>query len=448
VFFQKPEKEVAVRIRAHFFGLAVTGEVTLGLLFLCSLLITSYDQLGTSMKCFTNEEKQQPGIDARMDSICLNAGTFIIDVESAQKNLFSDGNLTLENVKKMYSYKYNHRNRLALPGSEYEARIEGTPAAPHLVIPVIHPGIPLTFKGEEKYRINFIRYKWGSTLLVLQGLCFAIPLYLWKTVEKGTIARLIQDLHHGGAITQERRKEEIKFCALQILKLKSGNNYVLSYYILDIINIFQIPIQFYLTHLFLHRKFFNYGPKTFMYLYRQWLGSSNEGEVSPIDTIFPSNVKCEFSSYGPTGSKSTDSAHCILSMHDVMSKVMFFLWFWYALLFCMCVLAFIINVFDDLKRLLRTEGYRSMIRGQMFLLRLLRINMDDITFSELVKAVEVNDKYCESKKVGKESSNDCNDQSNGSEDPKPKKQVTDHTVIEMGPMGDICGNNLVRVRQK
>ena len=451
IFIQKPEKEVPLRIKGYFTGLALTGEATLVLLLFTAILMTSYDLVGTPMKCYTGNEKHSPGIDARMDTTCMNSGTYTIDIPRAEQQLMRDLKLRPKQVhQKLYAYTQEKH----LPTSEYEGFIADNGKR---VIPVIHPGIPISFEGDWKYKLDFSRYKWSPLLLIIQALCFAFPIFMWKSVERGIITRIIQDLHLTGLV-HDKRKEQIKFCALQILKLECGSHYVLRYYIIDILNVIQIPVQFYLTHLFLNRKFLHYGPEAVHYLYRLWLNQDLENEVSPMEINFPRYVKCDFYSYGTGGGLSRDTALCNLSMHDLMSKVMLFLWFWYAALFLMCGATFIYNVMQDLARALRTQEYKSMIRGQLLLLRLVRINVDDITFSEIVKAVEVNAKHCQSKKdqtatsAQPSSGEDVPKPLDGSEDKTTQRRKSSaakkDTVIEMGPMGDICGNNLVRSRPK
>nr|CAD7569161.1 unnamed protein product [Timema californicum] len=60
-----------------------------------------------------------------------------------------------------------------------------------------------------------------------------------------------------------------------------------------------------------------------------------------IDAIFPKVTKCTFHKFGPSGSIQNHEALCVMGLNVVNEKIYTVLWFWFAMVAVVTVLAFL-----------------------------------------------------------------------------------------------------------
>lgn len=101
----------------------------------------------------------------------------------------------------------------------------------------------------------------------------------------------------------------------------------------EILNVFNVVLQFYITNLFLNGKFYDLGI--------HFITEDFIGEMDVLDTVFPKMTKCNFYKYGPSGSIQKFDTLCVMALNVINEKVYVFLWFWFILLFFVSLIALI-----------------------------------------------------------------------------------------------------------
>lgn len=93
----------------------------------------------------------------------------------------------------------------------------------------------------------------------------------------------------------------------------------------EVLNFINVLLQIYLTDWFLGGAFLGLG---------QMLANrgSEEGQVEPLDIVFPKVTKCIFHKYGPSGTIQNHDALCIMALNIINEKIYVFLWYWYIIL--------------------------------------------------------------------------------------------------------------------
>ena len=382
VFINKSDKPIQRKIKSNFQTLHLTGKTTMLLLIFFSVLCTSYENLGAAMRCVSSRAQSS---EANFEHFCLQHGTYTIDVRRAEMEMISFQHLESEPDKlvrpmdKMYAYAKE------MPGTFWKAVYDAETDT--LKIPTIYPGIPIHFDGDEKYLLWTNNYKWVPLLFLINALSFAYPLYLWKRVEGGLMYKIVQELHLVGTVN-ERRREQIKLAALRIVNLRGGAYYSLRYYGCELLNLFNIPLQFYLTHLLFNSFFYRYGYEALIHVYRVWMGEYKDDEFNPMIYYFPRMTKCKLNYFGQSADKQADHGLCTMSVNSLLDKLMLFLWLWYILLMVLSSLSLCVMLTDNITRLTKKRLRRSICRGHLLILDLVRMNVDDITFSEILREME------------------------------------------------------------
>lgn len=103
--------------------------------------------------------------------------------------------------------------------------------------------------------------------------------------------------------------------------------------ICEVLNVFNVLLQIYITNKFLGGKFYDLGI--------HFIKEDFKGEMDVLDTVFPKMTKCNFYKYGPSGSIQKFDTLCVMALNVINEKVYVFLWFWYVLLFFISVIALI-----------------------------------------------------------------------------------------------------------
>lgn len=112
-------------------------------------------------------------------------------------------------------------------------------------------------------------------MLLGQSLLFYLPFYVWKSVEKGLMQRLVQDLkgialEHMFNIDDTENEKKVKYAAQrQALvrhfahNLGKNNLYGGKYFLMEVANLINIIFQIYMMNFFLGGEFYFYGINMF-----------------------------------------------------------------------------------------------------------------------------------------------------------------------------------------
>lgn len=121
-------------------------------------------------------------------------------------------------------------------------------------------------EGEEDCW-HHLYYQWVGLMLIFQAGCFYFPRYLWTIWEHGKIKSFVSGLDKQAMIkglqTEEDFQEGDEAGKLQALVKNyretrgQHDNWAIKYYLVEMANLINIFIQFYLINLFLDNEFHN-----------------------------------------------------------------------------------------------------------------------------------------------------------------------------------------------
>lgn len=125
--------------------------------------------------------------------------------------------------------------------------------------------------------------------------------------------------------------------------------------------------------------------------------------INPMTKVFPKLTKCTYHKFGPSGSKETRDALCVLPLNVVNEKLFIFLWFWlyvlailsaFALLYRALVLFIprfrIYLLMAQARYISRTYAeviIRRLSFGDYFVLYQLGKNLNPLVYKDLVNAM-------------------------------------------------------------
>lgn len=113
------------------------------------------------------------------------------------------------------------------------------------------------------------------------------------------------------------------------------NTYAFGYILCEIMNVFNIIFNIYLTNKFLGRSFLTYGIETLKHY------QSHHSKLDPMEAIFPRITKCTFFYFGPSGIIQDIDTMCILAQNVLNDKIYLFLWFWFFILAILSITALV-----------------------------------------------------------------------------------------------------------
>ena len=130
----------------------------------------------------------------------------------------------------------------------------------------------------------------------MQGVTFFLPRFFWRTfVEGGKMKFLtsgMKELTTDEKVVEQRLNRLIK----GFRKLRGHNDKYAYFFVgLEILNLLIVLFQIYVTDVFLHGKFLDYGSRILEY-YRNY-----DIAWDPMDEVFPKMTKCQFNKHGMGG---------------------------------------------------------------------------------------------------------------------------------------------------
>lgn len=253
----------------------------------------------------------------------------------------------------------------------------------------IYPGIPAHYHGWENDIIEHKYYRYIPLFLVFQAFCFHMTYKIWKFLEGGQLENIIQDLNVKGQTLDEKREELIKHSATAIKTMKSSNLYLLKYYFCMFLNLINVFLQFTITHFFINDgEFFFYGYDVVKYYAENTKYKPKYyKDYDPMLLVFPRQAKCTLRMFGISGTVENREALCFLALNSFNDKMFLGIWWWFIALAAVTALSiaygFAYYAFHGLY-LRKTSGKV----GDIFILKLLKSNVDHITFSKIVVQLE------------------------------------------------------------
>ncbi|GAB6027764.1 hypothetical protein CHUAL_002000 [Chamberlinius hualienensis] len=261
---------------------------------------------------------------------------------------------------------------------------------------VIYPGVDKMLPGDDVVKHQY--YQWVCFVLLLQGLMFYLPHYIWKIWESQRLKALCADL--GGPVCGE----DVKIERISAISAYFRNSlykhffYGLRYAICELLNLINVIGQMFLTNTFLGGAFLNYGLEVL-----NFTRLDQSERTDPMIQVFPRVTKCAFYTYGSTGDAQLHDAVCILPINIINEKIYVIVWFWFVFMAAISGLAVVYRliVFFSWRlryRLLKIkansvsddmleEVARNIKYGDWFMLYLLSKNINSYTFREVIEVV-------------------------------------------------------------
>jgi len=191
-----------------------------------------------------------------------------------------------------------------------------------------HPGLgPET--GEETVHAY---YQWVPFVLFLQGVMFYIPHYLWKAFEHKKIDKITSGVRGKTlANNADSRRDSLEDLINYLWETKGTHNmYAFKYLFCDLLNVVNVIGQIYFINFFLGGVFMTYGTEVI-----DFMNMDDANRTDPMMKVFPRVTKCTFHHYGPSGTVNKKDALCILGLNIINEKIYVTLWFWLVILACL-----------------------------------------------------------------------------------------------------------------
>ncbi|XP_063916937.1 innexin inx2-like [Zophobas morio] len=235
-------------------------------------------------------------------------------------------------------------------------------------------------------------YQWVCIVFCFQALLFYLPRYLWKTWEGGRIRLLVSDLNTPLVTAAWNPTTKSQMIQYLINGKYFHKLYAIRYVMCEILNLVNVVSQIFLMDWFLGGQFSFYGFSLMM-----------EGDVNPMNQVFPKLTKCQYYYYGPSGSVQNIDALCVLPLNILNEKLFIVLWFWLFFLSAVTVLSLIYRMFIIFLPKLRIYLLMAQARfigskqatfiidkftyGDFFVLYHVGKNVNPIIFRELVLGI-------------------------------------------------------------
>jgi len=248
---------------------------TTSILFICTLLVTANDLIGSTISCINNNV---PG--NVLNTYCWIMSTFSIP----SKNKGTQG--------------------------------EDFP----------HQGVgPET--DDDGDRVVHAYYQWVPFMLFLQGVMFYIPHYIWKTFEDKKLDKITSGLR-GKTLNKDERRDACDNLINYLWETRGmHNSYAFKYFVCDVLNFVNVIGQMYFVNTFLGGVFMTYGTKVL-----EFINMEDDERSDPMMEVFPRVTKCTFHKYGSSGTIMKLDALCVMGLNIINEKIYITLWFWFIIL--------------------------------------------------------------------------------------------------------------------
>jgi len=353
------------KVHTDNFVFRLHSKVSVGLLLLCSLLVSYSQFFGDPIDCVVHKDAVPSGV---MDTYCWVHSTFTLPDRVNQEEGFD----------------------------------------------VAHPFVGA--QTEEETTVRHKYYQWVCFTLFLQALFFAVPGFLWKKFEGGKIQELIPNDGLVFTVHDPRmprfakprgflQKQEIQDAIDNIKKYfisrhdyiyREHRHYFLKFTFCEALTFINVIGQIYFVDFFLGGVFTTYGSQIFEVTNRD-PGDRRD----PMNLVFPKVTKCTFHKYGPSGSIQNIDGLCVLPLNIINEKIYIVLWFWFTFLATVTAIHFVWRVATLSSGRMRETVLRGRSRlfakpddiatvcnnttlGDWFILVQLGANIDSHIFADLV----------------------------------------------------------------
>lgn len=190
-------------------------------------------------------------------------------------------------------------------------------------------------------------YQWVYFILMIQGVLFYLPRYIWKKMENGRICHLLEKLTKRHV--EEYPEIERSHITQEVVDtLEIGSELYFWYCFSDFACLVHLLLEIWFTDKLLNGEFVHLGSN--------WLSSFNTEKLqlrAPMRIgnnqndfmarIFPRLAKCSFPLVGSSGTQEIIDSLCLLPLNTINEKLFLVLWFWYTFLVVFVVVVLILR---------------------------------------------------------------------------------------------------------
>jgi len=229
--------------------------------------------------------------------------------------------------------------------------------------------LPPNFSGqcssaleEEDRDVYTSYYQWVPPFLIASACLFYLPRSIWLSLEDGL-------MNYFSTGTRERyieNREEKRDQMISYFRKRLSNkytNYFIGFIFCEFLNWAIVVSHFFLTDLFLNRRYLDFGFKIIEYYSLSFHKQRESWNIDPLCHVFPRVASCNYYRFGSGGFQEKINAICILGLNVINDKVFALTWFW----------CFVLAIFSGLRLIWRvTICCSSAFRLQVFKIRISR----------------------------------------------------------------------------
>jgi len=246
-------------------------------------------------------------------------------------------------------------------------------------------------------------YQWVPFMLFLQGVMFYIPHYLWKAFEQKKMQKITSGVRGKTILESDQRRDACENLINYLWETRGMHNgYALKYLFCDMLNFVNVIGQMYFINTFLGGVFMTYGTEVL-----DFINMDDSNRTDPMMEVFPRVTKCTFHHYGSSGTIVKKDAICVLGLNIINEKIYITLWFWLITLVVLTSLYLIYMVaiisLPGLRRNMVTRKatkdkkdrayhlVENVAIGDWFMIFLISRNMDSTMYNIFID--EITEKY-------------------------------------------------------
>jgi len=195
-------------------------------------------------------------------------------------------------------------------------------------------------------------YQWVPFILFGQAMMFYLPHLIWRKWEGGRIKALVDGLQMISLSKYLKKRDDLRLKnnhvmlsqdtvdgRVNVIKteflqhIRINKMFAIRLIFTECLNVANLHLQIYFTNRFLGGQFYDLG--------WNFLQDDFSGRMDSLDTVFPKVTKCNFYKYGASGSIQKHDALCVMALNVINEKIYVVLWFWFAFVSVMSVLAIV-----------------------------------------------------------------------------------------------------------
>lgn len=258
-----------------------------------------------------------------------------------------------------------------------------------------HQAYGMVAPGTPKQFLRY--YQWLVFVYFWMAISYMVPWFLWKTWEGGLMLGLCKDLQdpvHEKYWTKEKRNQVLSYF-IHMRRSSRHAYYAFRYFVCQtvmlLVCIFNIVLVESLFGGFWERYYSAIGA-LYPFDYDKWTTETSQ--------VFPRIAKCDFYSYGPSGSTQMRDALCMLPLNIINEKIFAFFFFWLLIVAILTTLDIIYGIIVMNSRYIRIRKIAAMTfdynydtvnrasdygaRGEFFVLYLVGKNISPYVFNDLI----------------------------------------------------------------